>query len=152
MSLNGLRICTACDRNWQASSVKRLLGCWWMERCGCLKCRYGSRMLWRYVVSRITWLILNHNKSMTNEQIHDTSGGNGKSTSQKRWLLLRTRVCCAHDFKTLNMVAFSHMWFILFYFTIVGFIFPYIMAVFRHVCGPLDIWQLLDIHHQLTQT
>ena len=90
--------------------------------------------------SRITWTISNHDKSMI-KHAHDSFDGNGKSTSQKRWLLLRTRVCCAHDFKTLNMVAFSHMWFILFYFTIVGFIFPYIMAVFRHVCGPLDIWQ-----------
>ena len=48
------------------------------------------------------------------------------------------RALCFRDF---NMEAFSDMYFILFYFTIVGFIFPYIMAVFRHVCGPLDIWQ-----------
>ena len=102
MSLNGLRICTACDRNW-------LLGCWWMERCGCLKYRYGSRMLWRYVVSRITWPISNHNKSMTNEQMHDVFCGNGKSTPLKRWLLL-TCVCCAYVLETLKMAATSDIW------------------------------------------
>ena len=138
MSLNGLQICTVCDRNLRASSVKDFLGIGWRKDASTWKSYATERC--DFFSSRITWTISNHDKSMT-KHVHDTSGGSEKSTSQKRWLLLRTRVCCAHDFKTLNMVAFSYMWFILFYFTIVGFIFPYIMAVFRHVCGSLDIWQ-----------
>ena len=55
--------------------------------------------------------MLNHNKYIyekKSKHVHDAFGGNGKSTSQKRWLLL-TCVCYAYVFKTSNMAAKSNM-------------------------------------------